>query len=635
MVRPWRLHTALALAAACCCATGCGQNLSQSSAPYNQGSSAGPDRFGREVRAGESVSRDGSVVGGSTLVLGIRVTGSDLEDPDMDYAGNPAAFVDWAGKKGFGTIGFYAIEPTREPDQVATFYFPDVEFPSGKMLSDYGYAAGPDYLTPLVAAARAAGIGTQADLTRLAMSVPDSPLVDRPFAGEPLTADEVGYLCSYLLQTTELDSLSARGFPDDWVSAAHKACESAGRRFFAGDYSTLRRLESGAASILDLGPESMARNELALGVARRDPFMLWAGLTAERDQGSGPFADAWASLKEVESALIFRTVLSAPQGICIDVPPDVLDDLDAGLIERLKRIAAQRRARPVCNVVVLGDGLPENVVAVVNGISAAGYDIVMGQRPKAVASIDAYYIIVLPSLDGTLADPTAGLPEGIFNLGKPLIMQVCGVIPDVGTSPSWDAVRRSFGLSNTSFEALAKGPSQVSYAGQTVPCAVDAPEPWGMKVTAAHLAQAAPLALASGSVSLGEEGSAAAADDGNGGSTSRGRDVIVMAEFSYGTSGRNVLIAGRELQPEMAFPISNVLSSGLGLQGPTRVLVSVGSPIALYAPFGDGEVTVAYSDAGKTKTETRQLKKGTVEIVEVDLQTAVRTMPLPDHVTGR
>jgi hypothetical protein len=108
-----------------------------------------------------------------------------------------------------------------------------------------------------------------------------------------------------------------------------------------------------------------------------------------------------------------------------------------------------------------------------------------------------------------------------------------------------------------------------------------------------------------------------------------------MAEFSYGTSGRNVLIAGRELQPEMAFPISNVLSSGLGLQGPTRVLVSVGSPIALYAPFGDGEVTVAYSDAGKTKTETRQLKKGTVEIVEVDLQTAVRTMPLPDHVTGR
>ena len=78
----------------------------------------------------------------------------------------------------------------------------------------------------------------------------------------------------------------------------------------------------------------------------------------------------------------------------------------------------------------------------------------------------------------------------------------------------------------------------------------------------------------------------------------RDRDVVTIAEFSYGAAGRNVLIAGRELQPEMAFPISNVLSSGLGLQAPTRVLVSVGSPVALYSPFGDGEVTVSFNDAG-------------------------------------
>jgi hypothetical protein len=624
---------------ACLVAGGCGQNLSQSSAPYNQGSNAGADRFGRDVRPGEGIARDGSVVGGSTLVLGIKVTGADLDDTDMDYAGNPAAFVEWAGKKGFGAIGLYAVEPTEEADQVATFYFPDVEFASGKRLSEYGYAPGPDYLTPLVRAARGAGIGTQADLTRLAMSLPESSLVDRPFAGEPLSANEIEYLCSYLLQTTELDSISARGFPPEWVAAAQKACEAAGRRFFAGDYDALQRAESGAAALLDLGPEGMAQNELALGVARRDPFMLWAGLTARRDQGRGPLADAWGSLKEVEAALLYRTVLSAPQGLYLDLPPSVFEDLDAGLIERLKRVAAQRRARPVCNVVVMGDSTPSNLTAIVNGITAAGYDIVMGPRPKSPAAINAYYIIVTPASDGSMPDPTSGLPEGVFNLGVPLVLQVCGVIPDVGVSQSWDAVRRSFGLTNLPFAALDKGPARVTYAGQEVPCAADSRGVWGPKVTAAHLSQA--VVLAQGTASVDETVAAPeteetpSAESADAARAPRDRDVVTIAEFSYGAAGRNVLIAGRELQPEMAFPISNVLSSGLGLQAPTRVLVSVGSPVALYSPFGDGEVTVSFNDAGEVKTETRTVKKGTVEIIDVALQTAVRTMPLPDHVTGQ
>lgn len=623
---------------ACLLAVGCGQNLSQSSAPYNQGTSAGADRFGRDVRAGEGVARDGSVVGGSTLVIGIKVTGSDLDDPDMDFAGDPAAFVDWARQKGFGAVGLYAVEPTGEPDQVATFYFPDVEFPSGKTLSQYGYEPGPDRLGALVRAARSAGIGTQVDLTRLAMSLPDSPLVDRPFAGEPLSADEIEYLCSYLLQTTELDSISARGFPAEWVAAAQKACDAAGRRFFAGDFSTLRRAESGAASLLDLGPESMARNELALGVARRDPYMLWAGATAERDQGRGPLADAWGSLREVEAALLYRTVLSAPQGLYLDLPPSVVEDLDAGLVERLKRIAAQRRARPVCNVVVVGDSTPENLTAVVNGITAAGYDIVMGPRPKSPASIDAYYIVVTASPDGSLPDPTSGMPEGVFNLGKPVVLQVGGAIPDVGVSQSWDAVRRSFGLTNLPFEPLAEGPAQVTYADQGVPCAARSKGAWGARVTDAHLSQAVVLARGVADVEDGSEPPEGAPDgeaptDAAG--PSRARDVVVMAEFSYGTTGRNVLIAGGELLPEMAFPISNVLSSGLGLQGPTRVLVSVGSPVALYSPFGDGQVTVSFRDAGNVRTETRTVKRGTVDIIDVDLQTAVRTMPLPDHVSGQ
>ncbi len=258
---------------ACLVAGGCGQNLSQSSAPYNQGSNAGADRFGRDVRPGEGIARDGSVVGGSTLVLGIKVTGADLDDTDMDYAGNPAAFVEWAGKKGFGAIGLYAVEPTEEADQVATFYFPDVEFASGKRLSEYGYAPGPDYLTPLVRAARGAGIGTQADLTRLAMSLPESSLVDRPFAGEPLSANEIEHFASYLLQTTELDSISARA-----SARVGRRCPEGlrgrGPRFFAGDYDARSR-RRGCRRLLDLG-RGMAQNELALGVARRDPFMLWA-----------------------------------------------------------------------------------------------------------------------------------------------------------------------------------------------------------------------------------------------------------------------------------------------------------------------------------------------------------------------
>ncbi|MBD3176387.1 MAG: hypothetical protein GF320_14505 [Armatimonadia bacterium] len=650
-------HILLLAAIACILAAGCGQNLSQSSAPYNQGSTSGADRFGRDVRPGESVARDGTTVGGATLMMGIKVTGSDLEDSDMEFSGNPSAFAEWADTKGFDAIGLYAVEPTDEPDQVATFYFPDVEFPTGKNLSDLGYAAGPDHLTPLVQAAKSLGMGTQADLTRLALSLPSSPLAERPFAGEPLTADDIEYLCSYLLETTDVDSLSARGFPKDWVDAAQKASEAAGRQFFAGDYQTLRRTESGAAALLDLGPEGMARNELALGVARSKPFLLYAGLSAERDDGRGPFADAWDSIKAMEAALVYRTVLSAPQGLYLDVPPSVLQDLDPDLLARLKRVAAQRRARPVCNVLILGDSTPNNLTAVVNGITAAGYDIVMGPRPESPAAIDAYYIIVTETTEGSLADPKSGLPDGVYNSGKPLIMQVCGLVPDVGVSESWDAVRRSFGLTNLPFEPLEKGPEAAVYAGGPVPCAATGRAPWGSKITDAHLSEAVPLAVGAAKVEESvdrpasegagdtdepdDTGEAADADDtdagddaAEAGARERSRDVIVMTEFSYGTAGRNVLIAGRELQMEMAFPISNVLSSGLGLQAPTRALVSVGSPIALYAPFGDAEVSIAYNDAGEVKSETKSLKKGSVEIIEVDLQTGVNTMPLPDRVSG-
>jgi len=611
---------------------GCGQNLSSGSAPYNSGTrQGGADQFGRTAGPNEARSSSGAVIGGSSLVLGIKVTMSDITGPNSEFSGDYQKFAKWARDKGFGAIGVYGVDPTTDQDQVARFYFPDVEFPDGTKLSEYGFEPGGDGVKQLVAQAKQLNMGTQVDLTRLACSLESSPLVDRPLAGKPLTAEQVGRLCSNLVQDVGVDSVTGRGFPGDWVKEAADACRQAGKVFFSGDYATLRRAESGAAALLDTGLDVVAKNELALGQARSTEYMLWAGVTGDRDYGrDSPFTAAWSSLQEVEGALVYRTVLSSPQGLFLDVPPSTIEKLSADLIDRLKRVAAARRPRPVCNVMLLGDSTPKNMAAVVNGITAAGFDVVVGPAHSSARPADAYYILATKKADGTMPEPLEGLPADVLNLGKPCVLQVCGPIPDVGTSDEWDAVRRSFGLGTDHIEALDAGPAKATYKDTELPCAVSGSGAWGISLSPGRLTDATPLVVAhtAGSEATLTEGSQA----------SRG-DVVVVTEFRYGTTGRNVLIAGSELAPEMAWPISNELSDGRGLQAATRVLCSVGSPIGLFSPGEAGHVSLVYRDGGQNKTINQDVPKGECVVVDVAEQSAMaptaRTTPPAAGPSGR
>lgn len=600
---------------------GCGQNLSSSSAPYNSGTrQGGADQFGRTVGANETRSSSGAVTGGSSLVLGIKVTMSDITGPDSEFSGDYQKFAKWARDKGFGAIAVYGVDPTADQDQVARFYFPDPAFPDGTKLSDYGFEPSGDGVKQIVAQAKQLSMGTQIDITRLACSLESSPLVARPLAGKPLSAEQIGRLCSYLVQDVGADSVTGRGFPDDWVKEAADACRQAGKVFFAGDYATLRRAESGAAALLDTGLDVVAKNELALGQARSTQYMLWAGVTGDRDYGrDSPFSAAWASLKEVEGALVYRTVLSSPQGLFLDVPPSTVDKLSADLIDRLKKVAAARRPRPVCNVMLLGDSTPKNMTAVVNGITAAGYDIVVGPAPSGSRPADAYYVVATRKADGSMPAPLEGLPADVFNLGKPCVLQVCGPIPDVGTSDEWDAVRRSFGLGTGHIDTLDSGPAQATYKEAQLPCAVAGSGAWGVSLSPAGLTDATPLVVVhpAGAQSTPAEGGAAASRD----------DTVVITEFRYGTSGRNVLIAGSELAPEMAWPISNELSDGRGLQAATRVLCAVGSPIGLFSPGEAGRVSLVYRDGGQDKTINQNVPKGECVVVDVAEQSALAPTP--------
>jgi hypothetical protein len=638
--------------------TGCGQNLGSSSAPYNQGGqqAGGTSQFGRQVAPGERGAGGAGVSGGSTLTLGIKVTAADVTAKDSPFGGGATGFVKWVRDKGFGAIGIYGVEPTSEPDKVAKFYFDDVPFTDGTKLSDYGYAAGGNTVKEIADAAKQSGIGVQVDLTRFALSLGSSPLVSRQFAGKPLTAEQIARVCSYLVDTVQVDSVTGRGFPDDWVREAGRVCKAAGKQFFAGDLAGLRRAESGAATLLDLSPEVLVRNELALGQARTQPYMLWAGVSGERDFGrDSPFTAAWASLKEFESALIYRTVLSSPAGLFLDVSPATVDKLGPDVIQKLKDYAAMRRPKPVCSVVLVGDKLPRNMTAIVNGITAAGYEIVVGAAPKQGAQADAFYVIVTPDADGKMPDPASALPDSVTTSGKPVVLHVCGPIPELGLSAGWDAVRRAFGLGDAAIEASDKGPKEADYNGTGLPCFVSGGVGWGVKLTRGALHGAEAVVVAAKSPARSSEASPSPAPSpappetpdpnaprteppspgvATAAQTGSPKDEVVISATRYGQNGRNILIAGAELAPEMAWPISNLLSGGLGLQAPTRVLCSVGSPIALFSPGEDGHVTLRYKELAEEKTINQDVKKGEVVIVEVKNQSAVNTLPLPDRPKG-
>ncbi len=612
----------LALLATLAVWVGCGQNVSASSAPYNQDAGrSGADRFGRQTNANErGKGGPNATVGGSTLTLGLKVTMDDIYGKDSQFKGNTTQFLEWAARKGFGALGIYVVDPTSDPDATARFWFEDVAFADGTKLSDHGYAAAGTNVAELIAAAKQAGLGVQVDLTRFALSYRGTTLAPRPFAGDSLDAKQIGALCTYLCEQAGADSVTGRGFPGEWLAEAGKACQAADRVFFAGDAAALRSADLAAAAPLDRGPATLATSELAMARARSSAYMLWAGVTAERRYaGDSPFGSQWASLKDAQSALAYRTIESAPQGLFLDMPPAAVDKLDAGTLESLKRYAAMRSARPVCALVLLGDSLPRNLGALVNGVSSAGYSLALGTAGTPLHQADAVYVLATRKADGSMPELPKDLTDGTFNAGKVCVLQLCGPLPSLGSSASWDAVRRSFGVGDAEMATIEAGPTSGTYAGTEVPCAETGASPWGILLTKEGLSQAEPLLV-------GEVPDSSAGAD----STTQTRSVVVVSRFSYGSTGQNVLINGAELAPEMAYPISQALGLGKGLQGPTRVLCSVGSPVALFAPEG-GYVKLVYDDNGQPKTVERDLKKGELYVAEVAKQSAVSQLPAGDR----
>lgn len=609
---------------------GCGQNVSPSSAPYNQDSArSGADRFGRETQPGERGKGANSSAGGSSLTLGIRVTMDDVYGTGNLFEGSPTKFMEWLGKKRFESLGIYAVDPTPDPDQKAKFWFDDVPLPDGTKLSDHGYEAGDRNVSELVAAAKQAGIGVQVDLTRFALSYRNTTLAARPYAGDSLEARQIGAICAYLCDQTGVDSITARGFPAEWLAEATRACQAAGREFFAGDYATVRAGELAAAAPLDRGPKTLASSELAMARARSGQHMLWAGVTAERKfAADSPFGADWGSLRAAQDALAFRTIASTPQGLFLDMPPAVVDRLEGGALEKLKAYAATRASRPVCAVLILGDNTPRNLDAMVNGISSAGYSLALGGGPgTTLASADAVYVVATKKADGSMPELPKELTDGMLNAGKVCIVQLCGPLPSLGTSASWDAVRRSFGIGDGDIPTTTSGPKTGRYAGQEFPCAAAGGSPWGVLLTKDALSPQTE-ALLEGDVEVKGAGTEATPADDAG--AAKMRSIVIVSRYGYGSTGQNVLINGAELAPEMAFPISRALARGKGLQGPTRVWCSVGSPVALYSPEGAGHVKLVYDDGGEAKTLERDLKQGELYVADVARQTTVGQLPAGD-----
>lgn len=603
--------TLTALVAGLCLSLGCGQNLSQSSAPYNQDTArTGASRFGSERPRGQDDSKAGSTVGGSSLAVGVRVTRADVAGEP--FGGDATKFLDWAKKGGFDAIGLYGIDPTSDPDEAPQFWFDDIDLGDGSKLSDHGFVKAPGSLADIAQRANEAQIGVQVDLTRLALSYRETTLAARPWAGESLETEQLAAVCTYLCGLTGVDSLTGRGFPSAWIQAAGQACKDAGKTFFVGDASAPPSWDFVGAAPLDRGPETLGASELAMAWVRSRGHQLWAGVVADRRyQSNAAFNSTWGSLEEAGNALLYRVAASEPQGVLLDMPPKSIDSLDRELLPKLKQSAAMRQGlRPVCCLVPLGSRLPASADSLVNGVLAAGMrlEIVEAGSP-ALQAAKAVWIVAMPGADGEMPEMPQALVEGASVAGKVAVLQLGGPIPALGKSAGWDAARRAFGLGDGDIAALDAGPKSITFAEQELPCAAPARGPWGAAlVRSAFPTQTEVLA--------------------EGASATEGADpIVVLSRLAGGALGERILVNGSELAADMAFPLSQLLSSGRGLQAPSLAWCSAGSPVTVFAAGGAATVKLAYLDADKTATLEKSLKRGAAVVQQVAEQSRLASRP--------
>jgi hypothetical protein len=494
-----------------------------------------------------------------------------------EFEGQVADFVDVCVKKGVTQIIMDGFQP-----ELRGIYFRSPE------LEKLGWVPLADALGVLQAEASKRGLGVGLNLSEAAVHA--RGLYGADFGLDQvkrLSADGLASLARGLRQRYQLAAVFERDFPADWIALFERLASDLGIQYLRGvsadDIVSLCGEEQKTTPIRAF-PQSLTlvvsdqfpliteevsnavtNGSLALTLASNQPPAI--ELT---DSPSG-----WLFL---EGGALFRAAQSAPDQMIWAVDRDSLERITPPFLARIRALADSREASlPMMDVVVLGNPagrldparvawlqLASNLEPIMLGFSAAGYRVALSDEARPQAQ--AYYVY----LAGDSIEQWKRTEEALSkSADKPVFVQF-------GSAPAaelLEAVSRFLDLPPSQWTAGLPSPVGVYKGRQFTYKGVDL---YRGRVPTGQLAFQAgsPHGLVSDLAGL----------------------PLIWANPK--APGR-LFVNSNLIHRDVAYPLSNLITSGRALQAPAPCFISVGVKTVFWA-LADTDVEWVHPRTGKS-----------------------------------
>lgn len=502
-----------------------------------------------------------------------------------DFGTQLVSFLELGRRQGISEIILDGFQP-----ELKAIYFrsPDLE--------SAGWVVLADVLGQLRTEATKRGLKVGLSLSELGIHA--RGLYDQDYGLQtvkklPLT--ELDPLCRSLAGTYGLASVSEEEFPVLWFQPLFNLSQSLG-------FSYIRRVSADNIVSLTTGPQKTTplnafSPSMRLSTRDIDP-LLASGVEAAVTNGSLPLmlsperiaveaSDLHQGRLFLEGAILFRALQAAPETFTLEASRETLTRLTPGLVKRATDLAGQHdTSAPLLDLVVLGTPqakldagqiawlqLAANLEPLSLAFGSAGFQVRM--TSQVLPDARAYYVYIAGDARQEWSQCQAALEKRSEDV--PVFVQL-GSEPQ---KPLLDELSRFLGFRSAGWVdgiiapiGLYKG-RQVTYKG---------PDLYEGHVPAGYLQLTVDSQQA-----LMTEGS--------------GNPLITVSSRGSNRFFVNSNLIGRDV----AYPLSQLLSSGRGLQRPAACFIAVGKKTAFWA-LADTEVEWVHPRTGERLV--LEMKKG-------------------------
>lgn len=482
---------------------------------------------------------------------------SRLKEPD--FSGRVDAFLDTCVQRGISEVILDVVQP-----ELQGIYF------RSRALEELGWKPLFDVLEVVTPRARSRNLRLGVSLTEL--GVHGRGLYDDEYGLDrvpPLPAARLGDVLGELVKRYRLDSVTEEEFSAEWMSAARDASAGHGFRYVH---------RAGTDDIVGLTGVGQRTTPLAAYeglpyLSSRDFFRL---ATAREETGvsNGTFAlavpgprrlvqtSSWFSGDAfMRNLLSFRAVTSAPDEVTFLFGPEELRALPTGFLAQIDRLRSHYDPElPVLNLVVAGGpgtrldpghvgwlNLVVNLEPILMGTFAGAYRPVLTSRPLPDPAVHYIY------LAGPEAADWMEIEKILLESGRPVLIQLGAPLPE-------DLLQRVLALAGVREARWRSGelPSQAFFRGHSL--ALRGPDFYQGNVPAGYV----DFEAREDQILLSGTG---------------GLPVI----YQHPDEPERFFINGARLHRDVAFPLSQILTGGMGLQEPSSCLIGVGKRTAFWA----------------------------------------------------